>query len=135
MGDVVAVRQYREYVDKLFADAKHGERFGDLVLVDLGSLPTPERPRHGDAWGGWVYDAELMTLTYKNYELDLEWFTNPAKMLDMIFQVAGKIWATREVVGDLIAALDDVMYPQSTLCSGGVAKTLNVAKFLKKVAA
>ena len=130
MSDLPAGRQYREYRDGLFNDAykKHGEN-GAICVADL---PTPERPKHCDAWGSWVYDAELMTLTFKyNYEIDLERCSTPAQMLNWIFQLNGKGFTTATDIGDLVAAFDDILYPQSTLCSFGQAKVLDVKNYLQ----
>ena len=54
-------------------------------------------------------------------------------MLDWIFQVNMKSWATREDVGYLIEALNDIFNPQSTLCSGGSnGGSINSVEYLKK---
>lgn len=44
-------------------------------------------------------------------------------MLDCIAQVAGKVWATPDVVGNFVQALNDLLQPQAHLCSGGRAMT------------
>jgi hypothetical protein len=36
-------------------------------------------------------------------------------------------------VGDVVQALDDLLNPQSTLCSLGQAKTLNATQHLQKL--
>lgn len=54
------------------------------------------------------------------YEVDLDECGTSAAVLDWIVQVAGKIWATDEVVAGLVRKLDEVLDLQATLCSGGV---------------
>ena len=64
-----------------------------------------------------------------NYEIVLQDMTAAGPMLDWIFQVSAKTWATREDIGDLIEALDTIFHPQATLCSG---KSINSSEFLGK---
>ena len=53
------------------------------------------------------------------YPIDLERFTSSARVLDTTMQVAGKGWATNACLAGLVRALDDILHPQSTLCSCG----------------
>ena len=52
-------------------------------------------------------------------------------MLDWIFQIAGKAWATDEIVGRLVAAFDDLFQPQRNLCSGGRPSKINPTEHLR----
>jgi len=96
---------------------------------------------HNDRWGDWVFDANRFALTYEPvnapgwYELDLKRMTEPARMLDSILQFRNKVWASSKAAGDLVEALDDLLSPQSTLCSWGQAKTLNATKHLEELTA
>jgi hypothetical protein len=98
-------------------------------------------PAHGDRWGSWAFDAKRLALTYEPadspgwWEVDLERMTDPARMLDAIFQFSTKVWAPRRAVGDLVQALDDLLDPQSTLCSWGQSKTLDATKHLEELTA
>jgi len=56
------------------------------------------------------------------YHIDLNDVKTSASLLDWIFQVASKEWATKEILGDLIRVLVIVIDPQRTLCSGGVER-------------
>jgi hypothetical protein len=93
-----------------------------------------------DDYGWWHLDRENLTLTlHRNspsgydYEVDLEWLTTSGAMLDIICQIASKTWGTPEVVGTLVAALNDIFHPQANLCSFGRQTTIhNVAAFLRK---
>ena len=67
------------------------------------------------------------------YPVDIERFTSSAQVLDTIMQVAGKTWATNDCVAGLVNALDYLLQPQGTLCSGGSNKTLTVAQIRKAV--
>lgn len=48
-------------------------------------------------------------------------------------QVAGKSWADNRVLAGLVRALDDVLYPQANLCSGGQAKSMTVEQIRERI--
>lgn len=86
-------------------------------------------------WGPWCFEEETLTLKLfltpfwdqSNpprwiYEVDLERIQSSAAVLDWLCQVSQKGWATAEVVGYLLKALDDIFYFQANLCSCGVEK-------------
>lgn len=76
------------------------------------------------AFGKWVFSKNNYTLTFGGYyEIDLETITDSAKMLDIIFQVQGKSWATESVLYDLLRALITLLNPQRNLCPGGWNET------------
>jgi hypothetical protein len=97
---------------------------------------------HGRRWRRWVLDLERLVLVCDGlpsvrrsnlppyvaflgtYECDLEYMRSPARLLDFIFQVRGSIWGADGAISDLVNALHDVLYPQSSLCSNGIAKTI-----------
>ena len=117
---------------------------------------------HGRKWGSWSLDAERMCLVLEGtradrgdgsgvtqgvprytaivgrYEIDLERISDAASMLDWIFQIAKKTWATAKVTRDLLNALDDVIHPQKHLCDGAMGSARggrvisNPAEFLQK---
>jgi hypothetical protein len=106
---------------------------------------------HGRKWGSWVLDSERWCLVYLGepvlrgegadeytaylgeYEIDLEHVRQSSQMLDYVFQINGKSWATARVSKDLLNALDDVFNPQANLCSGGGNKSIsNPASFLRE---
>jgi hypothetical protein len=103
-------------------------------------------PPHGCRWGGWQLNAKALTLEIHGkhggedyeYEIDLECINNSAQMLDWIFQVRQKTWASNEVTGELLNALEDIFAPQITLCSwcreGGEndGQELDATEFLKE---
>jgi hypothetical protein len=76
-------------------------------------------------WGPWRLcpKTNALVLTdkggYEAYYVDLNDCLNSAEMLDWIYQVAGKSYASDEVIAGLIRALNDVMMPQASLCSFG----------------
>ena len=83
-------------------------------------------------WGSWRFEKSNWTLRHPKYEIDLARMDTTGDMLDWIFQVSMKSWATREDVGYLIEALNDIFNPQSTLCSGGSNGSINSVEYLKK---
>lgn len=91
-------------------------------------------PRPGRNWGPWRLDPDNLVLICEDeqhpagYEVDLELCTTSAQVLDWIMQVEMKTWADDQVVAGLIRALNDVLRPQSTLCSSGTSKTLTTSQ-------
>jgi hypothetical protein len=78
-------------------------------------------------WGLWSFDPALLSLTLKKegvgpYSIALRDIKSSACMLDFIFEIRGKRWATNEVIGDLITAFQDLFDPQVTLCTGRADK-------------
>jgi hypothetical protein len=129
---------YPEKVKKLWDEAKGAELAisGTRLMEIYATIPYPI---HGDRWGKWEFDAKRLCLVFDGaggYEVDLEEMTTSAQMLDWIFQVSNKAWAERKDVGDLIQALEDLLHPQGTLCSGGIGgqsgKEFNPTDYLKK---
>jgi hypothetical protein len=117
---------------------------------------APPRLFPGRKWGRWVLDTERLVLVLDGegqvrgdgsgvtvgtpryvafigkYELDLEQVSDSAGLLDMLFQVARKSWATARVTRDLLSAIESIFRPQRNLCSGGGSKTIsNPRDFLR----
>lgn len=89
----------------------------------------PRKLRHGQRWGEWQLDAYRLTLDFApgdvwRYELDLEANHDSASLLDFVFQFHGKIWATPQVMADLLDAIHDIFDPQANLCSCGTNKQI-----------
>src|SRR5262245_58869442 len=74
--------------------------------------------RNGRQWGDWQLDAMTLTLVLQSgrhhYEVYLNEIRDSADMLDWIFQLRMKAWATNEIIGDLISAFEDLFRPQTT---------------------
>lgn len=97
-----------------------------------------EPPRRGN-WGPWQLDPEVPALFIPR-DLDnpvdgddLYWWPldkccDSPQVLDFLFQVNAKTWATVEIRAGLLNALDDVLDPQANLCSFGMPGGLNVAQ-------
>jgi hypothetical protein len=101
----------------------------EIQIGNLEDLQTKALPR---CWGGWVLSR--WSLVYPAYDsvddnvvnLNRAGRSSP-EMLDCIMQVAGKPWATSECIAGLVRALDDIFYPQGTLCSFGEPGTHDAA--------
>jgi hypothetical protein len=70
--------------------------------------------------GAWELDYGSMELAFRHpngstYAIPIEEFTNSNRLVDWIFQVQGKKWATRSTMSCLIKALDDLLDPQNNL--------------------
>jgi len=59
-------------------------------------------------------------------------------VLDWIIQVASKTWATPEIIGDLVLALDGIFGLQASFCSGGADRgrksKADLNRFVKRAA-
>lgn len=105
---------------------------------------------HGRRWGAWVLDLERYTVVHDGrptvrrsnlppyvaflgtYECDLEYMRTPARLVDFIYQIRGSVWGINGGVQDFVNASHDILYPQSSLCSNGIAKTIeNPREFLE----
>jgi hypothetical protein len=88
-------------------------------------------------WGPWVLDGETYVLrnveTPHGYEVDLERCLDSAQVLDWLAQVAGKTWATPEVLAGLVHALDDVLALQTNLCGSGIGKRTSSGHVRRRV--
>jgi hypothetical protein len=116
---------------------------------------APPRLFHGRQWGEWTFDSERLCLVFQaapvsrggvrgvapyvgyfgKYEIDLERIHDSAAMLDWIFQIQGKTWASARVTKDLLNAFDSIFNPQANLCSGACGsgrggKTISSPDFL-----
>jgi len=107
-----------------------------LGQVKQGVLMHRRKLKSGTKWGNWVLDTKRLTLDFKKrndeYEVDLEDIRDSATMLDWIFQIQGKAWATHKIMGDLLDAFNDVFSPQANLCSGGKDHKINPKNHLAK---
>lgn len=71
---------------------------------------------------------------WHRYEVDLERCNTPGQVLDWIFQVKAKTWATPELMYDLLEALNVACRRfhgtsvQGCLCSGGANKRVKWSK-------
>jgi hypothetical protein len=111
---------------------------------------------HGRRWGAWTLDTERACLVYDAWqevrgngsgvtkgvpqytaylgapEIDLDRIRDSAGLLDWIYQVEGKTWATARITKDLLSAFDAIFSPQQNLCTGGGSKTIaNPTTFLR----
>ena len=93
--------------------------------------------KDGTRWGGWHLDANTRTLILDSgghhREIPIDEMTDSAHMLDTIFHLSAKSWATNEIRGDLLRALQDLFNPQATLCSGGHDKKIDAEAHLRNL--
>jgi len=67
----------------------------------------------GHRWGKWVYNKGTLEIAYHSnkgweYGVDLERCKTSSAILDWIIQIAQKVWATPEDIGNLVRALDEL---------------------------
>jgi hypothetical protein len=93
---------------------------------------------NGRKWGNWRLDAERLCLEFLThgtvtYEIDIERIQSSAGVLDWIFQINQKSWASDKDIADLVQAFDDIFDPQQYLCSFHSEKQIgNPTEFLKR---
>lgn len=76
-------------------------------------------------WGNWTLNQEDGYLEHENgYEISLSSCRTPAQLLDWIFQVRPKNWVDPSEMYNLLEAIDEIIAPQSRLCSNGRPKEL-----------
>ena len=85
----------------------------------------------------WRFNSRSLTLSYvapqERYYVKLKECATSAGMLDWIMQVAGKYWATDEVVASLVRELNRLLNPQGNLCSCGEERgPINVRNVIKQ---
>lgn len=100
----------------------------------MNTTPTP-----GD-WGPWRLNPRVATLELRHdtgalrYEIDLERCLTTGQMLDWLMQIAGKRYATADMVAGLVHAFDDVVRPQRRMCSFGASGSVTRPQMLRLVA-
>jgi hypothetical protein len=95
------------------------------------------KPVHRGEGSGVTHGVGAYVAFLGKYEVDLESINQSSALLDWIFQIGGKTWATARVTKDLLNALDDILHPQRYLCSGGLGGSAtqiikNPAAFLRR---
>ena len=87
-------------------------------------------------WGVWQLDKTSWTLLHTRddhpFQVELGSINTTGQMLDSIFEVSQKSWVTREDVGHLVGALDDLFDPGQNLCPGGATRTINSQDLLQR---
>lgn len=95
---------------------------GGLMPVNcLEALQWVIKKRDRTEWGCWRYHPHNLTLECadKSYAIDLGRCCTSSEVLDAIFQIRGKTWATPIIKSDLLDAINDLLNPQGALCSFG----------------
>lgn len=89
-------------------------------------------------WGNWTYDSAGFTLTHvrkgsqEDYCVCLEERVDSAKTLDWIMQLVHKKWIGAQDALDFLNALDDVLSPQSNMCSRGMSTRIDPQEVARK---
>lgn len=105
-------------------------------------MPTNFRQTHNGSEGRlaqfWHFDPNSVALVFRSddgqiyHSIDLRKITSSACMLDAIFDTSGRHWASKEITGDLVQALQELFDPQITLCGAGRDDTLDPVAHLEK---
>jgi hypothetical protein len=76
--------------------------------------------------GRWKFYTESLTLqhTVSGYPVEFSDIHTSAKMLDTIFQVWQKSWATPQDISDMLRAMYTMLDPQKNYCSWGQSQTV-----------
>ena len=86
---------------------------------------TDDRP--GERWGTWEFDPGALSLSLQatGYRISLKDIKSSACMLDYIFELNAKPWATNEITRNLLNAFQDLFDPRMTLCSAPGSGAVN----------
>ena len=107
----------------------------ELKIMCVADIQEPKKKCE---WGDWKFDPKRLCLVTKNdchiaYEIDLEEIDSHYRLLDWIFHIQQKSWATPKVMSNLLCAFRDIFNPQSTREGiDGRKLARNYAKFLAK---
>ena len=87
-------------------------------------------------WGRWTFNPsnsclETHITSTALYQVDVEEMTNSASILDWIFQVSEKTWASSQDTGDLVKAIVELL--GRGVASGGIDHPLDAKALLAKV--
>lgn len=95
-------------------------------MAEAWAADRARRPER-EWWGPWRLRRESFVLEFyepgrsgSSYEVPLDNAASCAGLLDTIVQVFEKTWSTPEVMTWFLAAINDLIHPQSSLCSMGV---------------
>jgi hypothetical protein len=88
-------------------------------------------------FGRWTFntttaalESEIAPGTQVTYQIPLEDMQNSAAILDWIYQVAEKTWASPADIGDLVHALEYIF--GRGVCGGGVDNPIDAEGVLRK---
>lgn len=94
-------------------------------------------------WGNWRFDSNHKLLIINKslndmppfdiYEVDLEECNSSAQILDWIAQVSQKTWASREDIGYLVEALEEILCLQGSFCGRGKEMSDGKADYASKI--
>jgi hypothetical protein len=96
-------------------------------------------PKDGKKWGHWTLDAKSRSLVITTvnqygvssptYSINLESMNSSASVLDWIAQLNEKTWASREDIGNLVKAIDDI-FDLHSFCGMGQDRNINAKRLL-----
>jgi hypothetical protein len=95
-------------------------------------------------WGNWRFDKEENSLIISKslcpgeeekdlYVLDLRRCNSSAAVLDWIVQISQKLWITREDIGYMVEALDDILSLQSNFCGSEFEHSDGKSDYAKRI--
>jgi hypothetical protein len=79
-------------------------------------------------WGEWTFDYKTGCLCFRidgtddDYHICLSKINQSSQILDWIFQLNAKTWATPQIMKDLLEAMEFLLNPQANYCSFGINK-------------
>src|SRR5262249_10929150 len=82
----------------------------------------------------WKVRLDNFTVEHRSgYYLDLDRCLSSAPILDRIFQIHGKAWATPEAMDALLDALTMLLNPQANFCPSGAGKVISERARLRQL--
>jgi hypothetical protein len=116
--------KWEEILKKM--EEKQDLEYQEMKKQDEDILSKREDKMSRKRWGVWewksafILDLNGPAESYPpGYEIYLPELTSSAAILDFIAQISEKTWASREDVGNLVEAFDDLLTLRRNYCSGG----------------
>lgn len=95
-------------------------------------------------WGYWRFEKESRQLIINKsivpgeegkdlYKIDLVRCNTSAAILDVVISMSQKLWVTREDIGNLIEALDDIFMLQVNFCGSEFEHSDGHSDYAKRI--
>jgi hypothetical protein len=86
----------------------------------------------GHKWGEWRLHGRLLVHDDPYYDIPLDEIETSGQMLDWVIQLSQKNWLSKEQVGYLVEAFDEIFHPQRNLCGFGAEERINAEDLLRR---
>lgn len=90
------------------------------------------QPNRKSVWGIWTlnFSNGCLESSVTGYQIPVYEMRDSASILNWIFQISEKTWASPKDLGDLITAIEEIL--GRNVCSGGKASIIDPKEKLRK---